>query len=36
MQKNQIQVKEVNWSEINREESEMACLVDFCCWKEAD
>lgn len=28
--------KEVNWSEVNKEEAELACLGDMCCWKEAD
>lgn len=27
---------EVNWSEVNKEEAELACLGDMCCWKEAD
>ena len=27
---------EVNWSEVNREEAELACLGDMCSWKEAD
>lgn len=27
---------EVNWSEVNKEEAELACLSDICGWKEAD
>ena len=27
---------EVNWSEVNREKAEFACLGDMCSWKEAD
>ena len=28
--------KEINCSEVNKEEAELACLGDMCCWKEAD
>lgn len=27
---------EINWSEVNKEEAELACLGDMCSWKEAD
>ena len=27
---------EVNWSEVNREDAEFACLGDMGSWKEAD
>lgn len=36
MENTSLQNSEINWSEVNREESELACLVDMCSWKEAD
>jgi len=36
MEKPKTQTLEVSWSDINREESESACLNDMCSWKEAD
>ena len=27
---------EIDWSLVNKEESELACLEDMCSWKEAD
>jgi hypothetical protein len=30
-------IKEVvDWSEVNKEEMELACIGDMCSWKEAD
>lgn len=36
MKNSKVQNEEVTWSDINREESELACLGDMCSWKEAD
>lgn len=36
MENGKLQNQEINWSEVNREESELASLGDMCSWKEAD
>lgn len=31
-----VQNEEINWSDINKAESESASLCDMCSWKESD